>query len=784
MKRTRIIGVLLALIIVLNTVPLAQAAGDSYATRGEIVQMLMSAADDYHPNLQKSDIIKGYSDGALNENQYATRAEAFVMVSRAFGKLDAPTGHNARVAVTDLVYDDVPAWAKADVQNLVRGGVLVGTGHGKLSPNNYITTGQMELIIKRVFMLKGTNIKDDFFSAFNREILANTELRPGYSIDGTIMQMVDNTNESIRAIMNDIIEGSNAKDSVEQKISNYYHNIIDLDARNKACVAPIKEYLDLARAAKSLDDILRLRGKLLKETGLMTLIGFSPAVDLKDSGVYSMIFSSAAPILPKATYAQNDPSQMAAYKTYISKLFTHSGMKETDAQSAAETVVLCEAQIAADMLDPQDYANAEKLYNTFTMDELQKLFPKINLRELLIEDGYKEIEKATVYDVGALKATARFFTEEHLAELKVFIQYQILISLSDLLCKDFMEIGQEFNQAFMGIEAQTDINEIALSIVQNTMSDYLGKIYAENYFSPKAKADVESMVQDFIRIYSDRIKNLSWMSERTKEMAQRKLDSMAVKVGYPNQWKSFPNNIDIKSAAEGGSYYENTIAIARYHFQENQKLQGGKVDKSLWNIPVYTVDAYYSPLANEIIFPAGILQAPFYDIEASREENLGGIGFIIAHEITHSFDNNGAQFDENGNAANWWEEEDFNQFNLLCLRVANFYDGVESAPGIVNDGWLTLSENIADLGAMYCITQAVSQLESPDYKKMFESLAYCWAASTTREVLSYLSIADVHSWRSIRVNQNVQCMNIFYDIYDVKPGDGMYVAPQDRVIVW
>jgi putative endopeptidase len=219
--------------------------------------------------------------------------------------------------------------------------------------------------------------------------------------------------------------------------------------------------------------------------------------------------------------------------------------------------------------------------------------------------------------------------------------------------------------------------------------------------------------------------------------------------------------------------------------QRNLNRQNSRVDKTKWSVSAYTVNAFYDFTKNEIIFPAGILQAPFYDVGASKEDNLGGIGFIIAHEITHSFDNNGSKFDESGNAANWWTEEDNAVFGELCEAVVGLYDGIEAAPGIVTNGRLTLSENIADLGAMACISRIAGGTSAhPDYRAMFTNLARCWVDSTYRDYAVLLSQMDVHSSQKVRANRVLQNSAAFQKIYDIQPGDGMYLAPEDMVNIW
>ena len=248
----------------------------------------------------------------------------------------------------------------------------------------------------------------------------------------------------------------------------------------------------------------------------------------------------------------------------------------------------------------------------------------------------------------------------------------------------------------MGVSGSYTPEERAALTLQSIMPDYIGEIYAEKYFTEEAKQDVEKMVRDIIDVYRTRIQNLTWMSETTKERAIKKLDTMGVKIGYPDKWESAIDHAEIKSTQDGGSYFTNMLSIVAAQKAETIALQNQPVDRTQWIMYPFTVNACYSATQNDITFPAAILQAPMYDVNAPYEQNLGGIGYIIAHEITHAFDNNGAKFDENGNAADWWTQEDYEAFHQLCDEMIAFYDGQEGVPGIPMNGTLTLSENVAD----------------------------------------------------------------------------------------
>jgi len=316
------------------------------------------------------------------------------------------------------------------------------------------------------------------------------------------------------------------------------------------------------------------------------------------------------------------------------------------------------------------------------------------------------------------------------------------------------------------------------------MSDYISQLYAERHFSPAAKADVEGMARGFIADYKTRIRNADWLSEPTKQGALRKLDAMRVKIGMPDAQESWLDDVTIRPVAEGGSFFENMMALGRARYAQGAAQLDEPVDPDDWFAPSFMVNAYYNPSANEIVFPAGVLQPPFYDPDAPREANLGAAGWLIAHEISHAFDVNGAQFDEHGNLADWWAPEDKRRYRERCAAIVRRYDGAEVAPGILTDGAKTLAENIADLGGMACALDAMRRIEHADYRAFFEAGARMFAATYPRAALEQVVQSDPHAQGRLRVNLVFQTFPEFYETYGVAEGDGMYLAPADRATLW
>ena len=780
MKTKRIIAAgMTAALLVTNTV----SASDMYATRGETADMLLSAADDYNKDVKRSDIIKGYGgDGELHEDWNINRAEALVMLSRAFGKLPELTGHNARVALKSDAFSDIPEWAKAELQPVLDAGIAAGTSDGIFSPYDDVTKEQLELFIKRAYALFGTNEKDDFYAAVNKDALNKLELKPGRMMSGTLYDLQDESMEEVNTIIKETIEKGGEKGSKEQKIADFYKNILDSDSRNEIGVAPIKPYLADIDSAKDVKDLAAVQIKLIENLYTAPFTGFSITTDFKDNTKYIMYFGTMEPYLTKDFYLNGTDEQKASYFKYLKTICEIAGENITDKQ--IEDFYNLEKTLAEKQLNPEDGNNIDKIYNIYTFDEIQSIFPSFDFGEVLESSGLKKEDKILVMDNELMKEFAGLFSDENLETLKNAAKLSVLLNYGGALNTAFIDAANTFNQEYLGISGTYSDEERAAMNVASVMPDYIGEIYAEKYFTEDAKQNVLKMVNDIISVYKERINNLDWMSAATKEKAINKLDKMGIKIGYPDKWDTYLDSAQINSKADGGSYFDNILEIAKASVKYLSELQGTSPDRTKWEMYPYTVNACYSATENDITFPAAILQPPMYDVNASYEENLGAIGYVIAHEITHAFDNNGAKFDENGNAADWWTEEDYAEFEKRCEKMVYFYDRQEGIPGVPMNGRQTLSENVADQGAVQCITEVVSQLENPDYTKLYHSMAKAWASTKTREYAKYAAGVDVHSEDKLRVNRVVVNCDEFYEAFGITAKDGMWVAPVERIKIW
>ncbi|WP_375106291.1 M13-type metalloendopeptidase [Lysinibacillus fusiformis] len=783
--KKKFLSLLMAIIMVLSVSVAVYADEKSPpATRGEIVKTLLVAADAYQSGLNKEAIIQGSKNKDLRENEPAKKVEALVMLSRAFGELPEPVGNDLRSGTFGVKYTDVPTWAKKDIDNLTKAGVLTGNPDGKLGANDPITIDEFQNLIARIWTLKGSHLHDDFYEAINKKWLNRSTIPVGEIMGGGFPELQKQNTDKIEKIITELSGKQFAEGTKEQKIADFYSTALDTSNRNKQGIEPIQKYVKAIDDAKTLDDLVQADLTLEKELGLSSLFSFAIMNDAKNSSKNALYFTGLATGLDKNSFVSEDANAKKAYIQYMTKLLVVSGEKESAAIAFAEKIYEMEKALASVSLDPHEQGDVTKYYNPYSIEQFDNMFKTVDMKQVLKSMKVDSADKVIVFDVKLAQKGAELLTDTNLNVLKAYSKVQLLMATGGLLSDEFGDAANEFAATLYGITGKKTDQEIAVAKTTSTMSGYLEQMYAEQHFSPKAKKDVEQMVDQLIATYEERIKSLDWMSETTKAKAIKKLDTMIVKIGYPDKWDTTLDKVAIKTYDEGGSLFSNTFTVTKAYIDNTKAKLDKPVDRTQWVTSVYTVNAFYNALNNEITFPAGILQAPFYDINAKPEENYGAIGMIIGHEISHAFDNNGSAYDENGNANNWWTEEDFKKFEEKNQKLIEFYNAIEIIPGVFNDGQLTLSENGADLGGMAASLQVVSQMSNPDYKAYFESNAEMWKSTTTKEFAAMLSKNDVHSANKVRVNRTIVNFQEFYDTYGIKPGDGMYIAPEDRVSIW
>ena len=385
-------------------------------------------------------------------------------------------------------------------------------------------------------------------------------------------------------------------------------------------------------------------------------------------------------------------------------------------------------------------------------------------------------------DVGQAEKINSLLVEENLQALKDYSTFVMLNDTAEYASEAYVRLQRDMQHALYGTSEGWTDEEIWQNLTQSLLPWDFGMIYVKENFSSEDKEEVEKMIGQILDEYEEILMRQEWMSDATKQKAIRKLETMAVKIGYPDEWPAARDMMQVTSISEGGSLLSNLLTSMQVAIKVERDKLGTKVDRSEWDVTPQTINAMYDPLNNEIIFPAGILQAPFYDSEYSYGENWGGIGFIIAHEVSHAFDSSGSLYDEYGNYNEWWTDEEAEQFAILAEDIVEYYGKYEVMGTPVN-GDLTLMENIADLGAMTCVASILED-DKQALNEAFHQLAFNWASKATDSFTLYLLNVDTHSPNKVRVNGVLSSCDAFYEIYNIKEKDGMYVAPENRVGIW
>ncbi len=627
--------------------------------------------------------------------------------------------------------------------------------------------------------------QSNFYKYINEEWLKETKIPEGESVVNNFSQLQLKTDSNIRdmiaKLQNDY--DSLAEGSPQKKLVDLYNMAADFETRNRMKMEPIREYVEEIRNVSDMGGFRATSVKLFSR-GVVSSFSYLIDKDVKNSSVNALYLDKPELGLSKKNFEGNDEhaiKQQEAFLKYLQEIFVWSGHKEEDAMQMAKEVYQLEKEMAKGMLPAEQASDQELLYNPRTWEELKEFAPSVPVFEAAQAIQLGSAAQVILSEPKALEAVNPLYTQENLKVLKAYMEYRLIHTNRHRLSKDLVEIAARFEAASTGAYSVPKDEELAYDLVSQNFQDLVSKLYTDNFFMPTAKADVIDMVNDVKSTYIDRIQNLDWMTEETKKQALKKLDTMSIKIAYPDKWVDY-SDVEILSAKDGGNIVRNLEAILHKSQTLDRIKFENEPDRTGWSLPPHTVNAYYNPLGNEIVFPAAILQPPFYDPNASREENLGGIGAVIGHEVTHAFDNQGGKFDENGNLHNWWSEEDLEKFQKKVDQAAEIYSKLEVAPGYHVNGKISTGEIIADLGGM-TVAISIAEKKGYDTKKVFESYAKVWREVNTKEY-AISNIEDVHPPGMYRVNNIINQIDRFYEDYNIKEGDAMYVPPSERLRVW
>lgn len=639
----------------------------------------------------------------------------------------------------------------------------------------------------------------DFFKFVNGTWLKKTEIPADRTRWGSFDELRKNTDNDVLAILEEAAKSNKYKSDTDQgKAINLYKSIMDTVARNKAGINPIKPYLAKINAVKNIGDLQKLMIEMAPYGGI-GFFGVGVGADAKDSNRNVLNLGPGTLGLPDKDYYVSDDAdskeKREKYKAHVARMLQFLGTKPDKAKQEAESILAFETSMSKPRLDRVERRDRRKTYNPKAISELSALTPSIKWNEYLSGLGITGVDTIIVSQPKYMEALQAIFKENKVEDWKNYMRWTLLNGAADGLTTEIEKANWEFySKTLNGALKQRPRNENALQDVNGAIGEALGKLYVEKMFPAEAKKKAENMISNIIKAYGIRIKNLTWMDEKTKESAIEKLDRIRIKIGYPDTWKDY-SALVIKSPAEGGTAFENGMNIAQWNFKKNIDDLKKPVDKDEWFMSPQTVNAYYNPSYNEIVFPAAILQPPFYDYKADEAVNYGGIGAVIGHEISHGFDDSGARYNADGNLVNWWTEEDLKKFTELGSALAEQYSALEPLPGIHVDGKFTLGENIGDLGG---INAAYDGLQlylkengnpglidgyTPE-QRLFISWATIWRGKMRDEAIKNQVKTDPHSPGMYRGYVPLLNLETFHQAFGIKPGDGMYLAPEKRVKIW
>lgn len=626
-------------------------------------------------------------------------------------------------------------------------------------------------------------LEDDFYQFVNTAVIKEHPLRPDQNMWSNFNDLQDTVTKNLSVLIDELAakKDSYEKGTIQQKIIDIYLLARDMDTRNQAGIQPLQPYISQIDQAQTVDEFVNVLAQL-QLIGVTSILNFSVVQDTLDSNKYALTDVGPSYFLPKDYYGQGDANKAAqqAMSALIKQMYLLAGESEQNALEKAEKVYKLMQEFAESGLGLQDRYNTQLMYNPYSKEDFKKLYSNCDIEGYLKTLGITDFDTCVVREVENAKKVNSYLTPEHLDLLKEYAKLNLYTSYSSYLTGAHYQALQDFNAALAGTVEEKTSDTVAKELTQALFAWEFGKLYTDKYFSEESKQEVEAMTKTLIETFRGRLSKITWLSEETKKKAAKKLDTMTIKIGYPDQWPSYLDEIPVETSL---SLAENIAHIQKALTKDVQKMLDSGVDKTKWGITPQTVNAMYNPQANDITFPAAILQAPFYDKNASYAENLGGIGSVIGHEITHAFDNFGSGYDENGNFSNWWTEKDLAEFTARAQKVKDYYSSIEVANGIFQNGDTTVGENIADMGAMACVLDIVGD-DKEAQKKVFESNANIWASSQTDQYRDYLLTLDTHSLNKVRVNAVLPLFEQFYEVYGITKDDAMYVAPKDRVQIW
>ena len=638
----------------------------------------------------------------------------------------------------------------------------------------------------------GVRAQDDFFDHVNGKWVAETEMPADKARWGTFDKLRDNAREDVRALIEEVSAAEAAEPgSATQKIRDYYNAFMDPTTPNELGVEAIRAELDQIAAVENLDDLFRAFATL-GVYGVDAPIAAGVFSDMKDPNTNVVYIVESGITLPDRDYYLLEDEQFVKgrelYREYVARLFDLAGIE--GGADKADALYNLEHALAEAHWTKEENRNPVATYNPKTLDELEALAPNYPWRVAMEAAEIPERDFYIVRQPSFYEGANQVLVDTPIETWKDYLAFQTIDNFAAILGDEFFQAQFDFYQAGLsGISEPEERWKRAVNAVNGTLGELLGQLYVDKHYQEQAKVRMDVMIANLVEAYRQSITDLEWMSEETKQQALVKLSKFNPKVGYPEEWRDY-SAMNIVAGDLAG----NVKRAATFEYNRNIDKLDKPVDKNEWFMNPQTVNAYYNPVWNEIVFPAAILQPPFFNVEADDAVNYGGIGAVIGHEIGHGFDDQGRQFDGDGNLRDWWTAEDAERFDERKNKLAAQYDGYEVIDGLTINGQFTSGENIGDLGGLGIAYKAyqisLDGKEAPVIdgftgdQRFFLGWAQVWRSKARDEEAKRLLTVDPHSPAKFRANGAAVNIDAYYAAFDVKEGDGMYLPPEERVKIW
>ena len=622
--------------------------------------------------------------------------------------------------------------------------------------------------------------------------MENNPLGDQYARFGSFDQLAETNTERINGLIEDIASRKGVKGD-EAKVGMLYNIAMDSVKLNADGMAPIASYLQRIDAVTDNTGLQQLVAVMMREAFDPYFFVFASVDEKNSTKNLLQIYQSGLTLGNRDYYLSDDENNRnirEKYVGHIGRMFSLAGFDEESAKKASESVMRVETALAGAHFDNLTLRDPYRNYHKMPYQEFVSRFPGMDWDSFMSVLGADNVDTLNVSQLEPLAKAVELITEGNIDDQKNYLKWKVVDAAAPYLSDAFVAENFEFYGKV--ISGQKEIKprwKRAVATVDGVLGEEVGRMYVEKYFPPRAKERMITLIDNLKKSLGERISALEWMSDSTKEKALEKLSTFYVKVGYPDKWRDY-SALEIKN----DSYFANIVRASIFEYDYLISKAGKPVDRTEWHMTPQTVNAYYNPTTNEICFPAGILQYPFFDMDADDAFNYGAIGVVIGHEMTHGFDDQGRLYDKNGNLADWWSQSDADNFKARAQVLVDWFDAIEVLPGLYANGSLTLGENIADFGGIQVAFQAfrnatasaplpVKDGFTPE-QRFFIAYANLWATNIRDEQIRYLTQMDVHSLGEWRVNAILPHVQAWYDAFGIVPEDGMYLAPENRASIW